>query len=246
MDGQRRREEKKGTRKETEQPRGMRIETVVILVATAFIVGFILGGVVALLRTSPARQTDRMVSQGQKEVSPIRPLDYSQEIRTLEDVAENDPGNPDAWIHLGDVYYRSRQFDRAVEAYANALNLQPARAEVLVKLGNAHFDRGAYEEAIETYSSALSMDPENADVLTDLGIAYRRTGSPGEASKAFKRAAQMDARHVNSRYNLGVVLFHDLNDKEGAIRAWEEFLEIEPPGERADQVRRMLETLKTM
>jgi hypothetical protein len=56
----------------------------------------------------------------------------------------------------------------------------------------------------------------------------------------------MDANHLNSRYNLGVVLFHDVNDKEGAIRAWEDFLQVEPKGERAEQVKRMVETLRNM
>ncbi len=83
-------------------------------------------------------------------------------------------------------------------------------------------------------------------MLTDLGIAYRRTGKAQEAIEAFRKAAQVDASHLNSRYNLGVVLFHDLNDREGAIRAWEDFLQIAPSGERAERVKGMVEALRNM
>jgi cytochrome c-type biogenesis protein CcmH/NrfG len=184
--------------------------------------------------------------QGQGEIPLVGKVDFTQEIQMIEELVQKDPGNPDAWSQLGDVFYRGQLYDKAVEAYTKALNLRPARTDVLIKLGNAHFDRGANEGAIEAYSKALSIDPKNADVLTDLGIAYRRAGNPNRAVEAFRKAAQMDANHLNSRYNLGVVLFHDVNDKEGAIRAWEDFLQVEPKGERAEQVKRMVETLRNM
>lgn len=246
-------EKRKGERKEGKGPGkgtvaggGVKTETVIILVAAAFFLGLIVGVVGVVLKTSPVKEVQQLPPQRQREI-PLSPqVDLSQEIQMLEERVQNDPGNPDAWSQLGDVFYRDQRYDNAVEAYTKALNLRPARTDVLIKLGNAHFDRGANEGAIEAYSKALSIDPKNADVLTDLGIAYRRAGNPNRAVEAFRKAAQMDANHLNSRYNLGVVLFHDLNDKEGAIRAWEDFLQVEPKGERAEQVKRMVETLRNM
>jgi len=240
------RTEGKGPGKGTVAGGGVKTETVIILVAAAFFLGLIVGVVGVVLKTSPVKEVQQLPPQRQKEI-PLSPkVDLSQEIQMLEERVQNDPGNPDAWSQLGDVFYRDQRYDNAVEAYTKALNLRPARTDVLIKLGNAHFDRGANEGAIEAYSKALSMDPKNADVLTDLGIAYRRAGNPNRAVEAFRKAAQMDANHLNSRYNLGVVLFHDVNDKEGAIRAWEDFLQVEPKGERAEQVKRMVETLRNM
>jgi tetratricopeptide (TPR) repeat protein len=57
---------------------------------------------------------------------------------------------------------------------------------------------------------------------------YRRSGNPQEAIKSFDKAAEVDPKHEISRMNKGIVLLHDMNDMEGAIKAWEELLEINP------------------
>lgn len=226
--------------------RGVRIETVVILVIAAFFVGLVAGAIIALLRTSPTKQARQEPPPSLGEIPSSGPAELSGEIQVLEELARKDAENPEPWVRLGDVASRSQQYQKAVDAYRKASNLRPSRADILVKLGNAQFDRGSYEEALEAYSKALTIDPGNADVLTDLGIAYRRTKRPKKAIEAFRKAAEIDAVHVNSRYNLGVVLLHDLDDRGGAIRAWEAFLQIEPSGERAEQVKRMVEALKDM
>lgn len=240
------REKRRGPREGTAKGRGAKTETVVILVVAAFFLGLIVGALVALLKTPPLQETRQVPPSGQRKMSLVSEMDFSQEIQMHEGLVQKDPENPDAWVHLGDLFSKIQQYDKAIEAYAKALNIQPANADILVKLGNAHFDREAYEKAIGAYSKALAIDTRNADVLTDLGIAYRRTKKPKKALDAFRKAAQIDASHSMSRYNQGVVLFHDLNDAEGAMKAWQEFLQIEPSGERAERVKRMVETLRNM
>jgi cytochrome c-type biogenesis protein CcmH/NrfG len=240
------REDIEGSRKGTVTSRSVKIETAVVLVIAAFFVGLLVGAVVAVLKTSPTKQARQVPAPSLEEIPSSGPVKFSEEIQALEELVRKDAENPEPWVRLGDVAYRSQQYEKAIDAYRKASDLRPPRADILIKLGNAQFDRGAYQEAIEAYSEALTLDPRNADVLTDLGIAYRRTKRPEKAVESFRKAAEIDARHLNSRYNLGVVLFHDVDDREGAIRAWEAFLQIEPSGERAEQVNRMVEALKTM
>lgn len=97
-----------------------------------------------------------------------------------------------------------------------------------IQLGHLNFDRNAVPEAIEAYEKALALQPENAPVRTDLGIMYRRANRPEEAIRAFDRAIASDPKLENARFNKGIVLLHDLNDKAGAIQAWEELLKINP------------------
>jgi len=109
------------------------------------------------------------------------------------------------------------------EAAANPTNAAAWRV-----LGNNYFDSDQFEKAIEAYRKSLELEPNNADVWTDLGVMYRRSGKPEEAIKAFDTATSVDPTHEVSRYNKGVVLLHDLNDAEGAIRAWEGLIEVNP------------------
>ncbi len=97
-----------------------------------------------------------------------------------------------------------------------------------VHLGNAYFDIDQPTKAIEAYNKALELAPGDPDVLTDLGVMYRRNKQPDQALVVFDKAIQAAPDHEQSRLNKGVVLFYDKNDKEGAFKAWEELLAINP------------------
>ena len=113
-------------------------------------------------------------------------------------------------------------------------------------VANAHFDRQQHGIAAASYERAIELGLDNADVRTDLGVCYRRLGEPQRAVEQFKQAAAADPAHPESRYNLGVVLLHDLEDAEGAKAAWEEFLRVGPDDPRAEQVRENLAAIEEM
>lgn len=108
------------------------------------------------------------------------------------------------------------------------ISRNPDKLETLIELGNAYFDTNQYDKAIETYRRALDIDPNNADVWTDMGIMYRRRGEPGKALEAFDQATAVDPDHEISRFNKGIVLLHDMNDVNGAVKAWEGLVERNP------------------
>jgi len=109
------------------------------------------------------------------------------------------------------------------ETSRNASNV-----EAWIELGNAYFDTDQFKKSIQAYTKALELKPDNADVWTDMGVMYRKDGRSDEAIKAFDRAIAVNPKHEVSRLNKGIVLFHDLQDTPGAIRAWEGLLEINP------------------
>ena len=125
------------------------------------------------------------------------------------------------------------------------ISLHPENMEASIRLGNLYFDIEQTEKAIMAYSKALEIDPNNPNVLTDLGVMYRRKGQPLEAIKAFDRAIKIDPRHEAPRFNKGVVLLHDLNNSERAIKAWEELVEVNPFA-RAQGNQLVLEVLKKL
>jgi cytochrome c-type biogenesis protein CcmH/NrfG len=122
----------------------------------------------------------------------------------------------------------------------------PSNVVAWVELGNAYFDSDQYEQSIQAYRKALDLKPDNADVWTDMGVMQRKAGRPQEAIKAFDQAIAVNPKHEVSRLNKGIVLFHDLQDAAGALRAWEGLLEINPtamaPG--GVSVDQMVQSLK--
>ncbi|MFH0994260.1 MAG: tetratricopeptide repeat protein [Pseudomonadota bacterium] len=97
-----------------------------------------------------------------------------------------------------------------------------------IQLGNLCFDADLPEKSIAAYDKALALNPNNADVLTDQGVMYRKAGKYDKAVLNFDKAIRVNPKHEISRFNKGIVLMHDLNNPQGAIKAWEELLAVNP------------------
>jgi len=110
----------------------------------------------------------------------------------------------------------------------------PENVDAWTQLGHVYFDTDNYPKAIKAYEKSLQLRPDDANILTDLGVMYRRNGQPDKALEAFDKAIKIDPTHEQSRFNKGVVLRYDFNDREGAIKAWEELLKINPAATLAD------------
>lgn len=121
-----------------------------------------------------------------------------------------------------------------------AIKANPGQAELYVQAGNLLFDHELNEQAITYYEQALEIGGPDPDLLTDTGICYRRLGRPEKAVEYFRKARAVDPKHPLSALNLGIVLFHDLQDKKQALEAWREYLALDPQGQRADMIRKVV------
>jgi cytochrome c-type biogenesis protein CcmH/NrfG len=198
----------------------MKKETVILSVVIAFLVGFITGATVAILKgkKGAARPVALQPAPAAPATAPAAPpsgpspAEVSAKIQALKDIVQKDANNLSA----------------------------------LVELGNLYFDTDQPKEAVEAYSKYLAIKPDNADVRTDMGIMYRKLGDSDRAMQEFRKAAQTDPTHANSRYNVGVVLLHDKQDIKGAIKAWEDYLKADPNSERAERVKAQMERMRAM
>jgi len=104
----------------------------------------------------------------------------------------------------------------------------PTDSNAWIKLGNYCFDHDLPGKAVTAYERALELKPMNVGVWSDLGVMYRRTKQFQKAVDAFSQAGALDKKHIVSRFNMGIVYLHDLNDKANARKAWESVLAIDP------------------
>ena len=135
---------------------------------------------------------------------------------------------------------------QAIDALTARVRENPDDLEAWIQLGHQYFDLGRAGEAVTAYEKALAIDDSNANVWTDLGVMHRRMGNPQRALEAFEHAIALDPAHQISRFNKGIVLFHDLKDEKGALAAWESLLAIDPqaktPG--GQPVRELVDHIK--
>jgi cytochrome c-type biogenesis protein CcmH/NrfG len=198
----------------------MKKETVILAVVIAFIAGFITGATVAILKGKKGTAAPRIAQkpQGPPPEAPMGPP----------------PGLSPA------------ELTGKIQALKDILQKDPKNIAAWVELGNLYFDSDQPREAIEAYNKYLAVKPDNADVRTDMGIMSRKLGDPDRALKEFRAAAQADPKHVNSRYNIGIVLLHDKQDIKGAIKAWEDYVKVDPQSERGKRVQEQMGKMKQM
>jgi tetratricopeptide (TPR) repeat protein len=189
-------------------------------VVIAFLVGFITGATVAILKGKKGAARPVAVQQppATPGTAPVAPP----------------PGPP------------PEEVNARIQALKGIVQKDPKNLSALVELGNLYFDSDQPREAVEAYSKYLAVKPDNADVRTDMGIMYRKLGDSDRALQEFRKAAQNDSKHVNSRYNIGVVLLHDKQDIKGAIKAWEDYLRVDSNSERAVRVKAQMERMGPM
>jgi cytochrome c-type biogenesis protein CcmH/NrfG len=198
----------------------MKKETVILYVVIALLVGFISGATVGILWVTKGSEKTAMVQKPQMAT----------------------PGAPASAPPARD----SIEVTSQIQTLREIVKKDPKNLAAWVELGNLYFDTDQPKEAIEAYRQYLIIKPENPDVRTDMGIMYRKLEEFDRAIDEFKKAAQSDPKHINSRYNHGLVLLHDKQDMKAAIKAWEDYLKVDPNSERAQRIRAQIEKMKTM
>lgn len=123
---------------------------------------------------------------------------------------------------------------------------EPDNRNAWVQLGHNYFDSDQPMKAIEAYDKALALDDNDPNLLTDEGVMYRRLGWFDKAISNFEKAHRLNPNHQQSLYNLGIVYRYDLQDIPKAIEAWEKFLELNPTGPGAAQIRAELDQMRNM
>jgi len=205
----------------------MKKETVILYVVIALIVGFVGGVTVGILWMT--KGTDRAAMVQKPQMAPSGPP------------ISGPPGQgptPPARDSL--------ETTSQIQTLKEIVKKDPKNLAAWVELGNLYFDTDQPKDAIDAYSRYLAVKPDNADVRTDMGIMYRKLGQFDKALEEFRKAAQGDPKHANSRYNIGIVLLHDKGDIKSAIKAWEDYLKVDPNSERAQRIRAQIEKMKTM
>ena len=139
------------------------------------------------------------------------------------------------WRQIGEVQVDLLAWDRAVEAYANALRLEPRHAGTRLALGRLYLERNDSARAIEEIQGALKTDPALIGAYASLGRAYRAAGDVPSAVSILKQGIERNPTDQESRYVLGQVLLALGRTDEGR-REMEAYRRLDEQMTRADKL----------
>ena len=146
----------------------------------------------------------------------------SDAIATLEKSLALGPSYP-AYLNLGNLYYRSRQFRKAADAYGKALQLSSkdfrvwgVRAQALRRSGAPKADTDPlYRTAVQLGEEELQVDPTQARTASLLAIYYSCLSERALATQRAQQAAKTPVSDKEVALDLAVA-YAMLGERETA------------------------------
>lgn len=111
-------------------------------------------------------------------------------IAQLEKAMQDHPDKPDGWMLLGRSYLQVDQPQKASEAFAKALALDPNNPDVLVQAAQsralANATRLFDATAREWLEKAVALQPQHQEARWFIGVSQRQNGQHAEAAKTWE------------------------------------------------------------
>jgi Flp pilus assembly protein TadD len=144
-------------------------------------------------------------------------------------------------LEKGKQFYRDDQDTEAVDAFQQAVKLDPDLAEAHFRLALSYeaLDKredaeAQYEKAVKAYKKHLDANPDDAEAHYNLGQAYANLGNYSEAIRSYRQATKLKTDDPGFYYDLGVA-HTKLAQYDVAAAAFSKALEIDPEYYRAQE-----------
>jgi tetratricopeptide (TPR) repeat protein len=98
------------------------------------------------------------------------PVDYASRLQDLEQMAVKDTKNADVRAQIGNIYFDLGQYDKAVIAYQQSLDLQAKNPLVETDLATCFHYLGQHDKALELFNKVLQYSPNFSQAMYNKGI----------------------------------------------------------------------------
>jgi protein O-mannosyl-transferase len=123
---------------------------------------------------------------------------------------------PLAYNNLGMFFYKSGQFDMAIENFGKAVAVKSVYIDAYSNLGMAFYRIGQYNEAIENFDKAIALDPEYYKAYNNRALAFGKIGRFDKAIEDYNKTIALKPSSPQVYLNRGNLYFKT-GRKEHAI-----------------------------
>jgi tetratricopeptide (TPR) repeat protein len=130
----------------------------------------------------------------------------------------------------------------AIEAYKQAIELDPTHAAAHINLGTLYYNRQNYSLAESHYRKAVEVDPKYALAYFDLGNVLDETGRLQEAIRAYKQALMLAPTYADAHYNLALA-YEKLKQPRRSLPHWRSYIKLDTTGPWSVHARNQIERI---
>ncbi|MGB0386656.1 MAG: tetratricopeptide repeat protein [Ardenticatenaceae bacterium] len=195
------------------------------------------------LRVNDAtRQPDQKAPHNRKQIAsevphkkkPTKsPIEFEEEHAQLHSnlaLSRRNNNNKYEQINLNKLGVLCRKhgyYDKALEYFKEAFNIEPEDRYTLDGFGMTYFDMGDYEQAIAWFEKELALYSESIHAMNGLAITYRRMNSYEESRAWFEKALELKPNNQKTLNGLGIT-YQEMGTYEPALACFEKVLALYP------------------
>ncbi len=132
-----------------------------------------------------------------------------------------------SWFNRGFILDYQGRYDEAINAYDEAIKLDPNYAKAWNSKGTILGKQGKFDEAIKCFDEAIRLDPNDAEAWYRKGVTLDKQGNYSDAIMAYDEAIRIDPNDAEAWNNKGTVLGKQ-GKFEQAIQCFDKAIGIDP------------------
>ncbi|GIX42414.1 MAG: hypothetical protein KatS3mg129_2147 [Leptospiraceae bacterium] len=180
-------------------------------------------------------------SKGETEKVQVIVLDEEDPNQIIEEIEfKQINDNFEELIHKGNEALKQRDYQKALEYFTQAYELEKNNQELNKKLAILTFKLEDYERAVEILEKYLEQDPHIEDFWLYLSIAHKKRGNLEKALKTAEKAYELNPNRVTTLLQLADVHYH-LQHIGRANIFLEKVFELDPDNEQAKRLKHKIE-----
>jgi serine/threonine protein kinase/tetratricopeptide (TPR) repeat protein len=159
--------------------------------------------------------------------------DREKYFRLLLQRAEKFPREKGIIQAVGTNYYYSGDYDQAIKAFSQVLELDPNYEPAHNMIGYTYLHMGEYSKAVEHLKESVLLSPGEANPLDSLGEAYFWMGQLDKAAATYKQALEAKSDFESAYFVVGYIYALKEDYAEG-LKWFDKFIAVTPPGIRRE------------
>lgn len=182
----------------------------------------------------PSRLQGQKLSDPKDKIGVFNLLSKSREsgmngnideaVSTIEAIIAEDPTISDAYFSLGNVLYKARRFEEAIDAFDKSLALKPDDSFTVINIANCYQAMGRFDDGETFVLDYLARGFKDSQLLFLLGNLKVHQGQPDKAIPYFERTLEENPRSASAHNALGAVYINRDGGAADLARAEEHLL----------------------